>query len=87
MQASGWWGCFTQSAALLKTWCGVHCVLCFLTPHVQSMLLFGPPGTGKTFIAESIARAAGLNFLCVNAEQLTCSAYGDSEKQVNDGLP
>lgn len=44
------------------------------------VLLYGPPGCGKTMIAKAIAREAGCNFINLDMSCLTDKWYGESQK-------
>ena len=48
----------------------------------NGILLFGPPGTGKTMMARATAGEFGLNFLAVSASELVSSLRGESARQV-----
>ncbi|EME27240.1 AAA-type ATPase [Galdieria sulphuraria] len=48
----------------------------------KGLLLFGPPGTGKTMIGRAIASRAGATFLNISASSLTSKWVGESEKMV-----
>ncbi|VVC29798.1 ATPase, AAA-type, core,ATPase, AAA-type, conserved site,P-loop containing nucleoside triphosphate [Cinara cedri] len=50
---------------------------CALT---KGVLLYGPPGCGKTMIAKATAREAGMNFLYLDVSLLTDKLYGESAK-------
>lgn len=39
----------------------------------NGMLLYGPPGCGKTFFAEKFAEEAGLNYICVKGSDIGSS--------------
>ena len=49
---------------------------------VKGVLLFGPPGTGKTMIGRCIASQANATFLCISASSITSKWVGESEKLV-----
>lgn len=46
----------------------------------NSLLLFGPPGTGKTILAHSIAAEASAELHCVTPSSLLSAYLGESEK-------
>ena len=47
-------------------------------PH--SMILWGPPGTGKTMLAHSIAADSGMKLICTSPSSLLSKWVGDGEK-------
>ncbi len=47
-----------------------------------SLLIYGPPGCGKTFIARAIAGDLGASFLHVTLAELLSKWIGDSEKAI-----
>lgn len=50
---------------------------CFV---LAGVLLFGPPGCGKTMIAKATAKASGCKFINLQASTLTDMWYGESQK-------
>lgn len=48
----------------------------------KGVLLFGPPGTGKTMIARAVANETGSWFRVVNGPEIMSAKAGDSEKNI-----
>ncbi|CUE65078.1 Hypothetical protein, putative [Bodo saltans] len=52
-----------------------------ITPP-QGVLLFGPPGTGKTRIARAVANESGAFFITINGPEIIAAERGASEKKL-----
>lgn len=50
----------------------------------RGVLLHGPPGTGKTRLAQAVANESDAHFLLINGPEIMGSAYGESEKRLRE---
>ncbi|GGD71197.1 CDC48 family AAA ATPase [Croceicoccus mobilis] len=50
----------------------------------KGVLLHGPPGTGKTRLAQAVANESDANFFLINGPEIMGSAYGESEKRLRE---
>ncbi len=51
-------------------------------PRPRGLLLFGPPGTGKTVLARAVAGRLKWSTIIVNVSDLLSKYYGESERRV-----
>jgi transitional endoplasmic reticulum ATPase len=50
----------------------------------KGILLYGPPGSGKTLIAKAVASESGVNFISIKGPELLSKWVGESEKGVRE---
>lgn len=53
-----------------------------LRKPINGILLFGPPGNGKTFIAKALSSECNRTFIPISSSALTGKYVGDNEKNV-----
>ncbi|CAG9462022.1 unnamed protein product [Pedinophyceae sp. YPF-701] len=51
-------------------------------PAAAGVLLFGPPGCGKTLVAKAVANDSGANFISIKGPELLNKYVGESERAV-----
>ena len=50
----------------------------------KGIMLFGPPGSGKTMLAKALANVSGMNFISIKGPELISKYLGESEEQLKD---
>jgi len=50
----------------------------------KGVLLHGPPGTGKTRLAQAVANESDADFFTINGPEIMGSGYGESEKRLRE---
>ena len=50
----------------------------------KGVLLYGPPGSGKTLLAKAVANETESNFILLNGPECMSKFYGESEKRIRD---
>lgn len=50
----------------------------------KGVLLHGPPGTGKTRLAQAVANESDAQFFTINGPEIVSSGYGESEKRLRE---
>ena len=50
----------------------------------KGVLLHGPPGTGKTRLAQAVANESDASFFIINGPEIMGSGYGESEKRLRE---
>jgi transitional endoplasmic reticulum ATPase len=48
------------------------------------ILLYGPPGSGKTLLAKAVANESEANFILLNGPEIMNKFYGESERKVRE---
>lgn len=56
----------------------------FKNKHKGGLLLYGPPGGGKTMMARAIAAESGLPFFSIRCSDIVSKYFGEAEKRVRD---
>ena len=54
------------------------------TEPPRGLLLYGPPGCGKTLIARAVAQKSGVHFISVNSAEIIRQHYGESEQMLRE---
>jgi SpoVK/Ycf46/Vps4 family AAA+-type ATPase len=53
------------------------------TENTKGILLHGPPGTGKTMLAQAIAKYANMPIICFNIANIENKLFGESNKMIS----
>uniref|UniRef100_A0A7S3JVY9 Cell division cycle protein 48 n=1 Tax=Aureoumbra lagunensis TaxID=44058 RepID=A0A7S3JVY9_9STRA len=56
----------------------------FGLPPSRGVLFYGPPGCGKTLLAQAVAKECGANFVSIKGPELLTMWFGESEANVRD---
>ncbi len=51
---------------------------------IKGIMIFGPPGTGKTMLAKAVANECEANFISISGAQVLTKYVGESEKTVRE---
>lgn len=54
------------------------------TQPPKGILIYGPPGCGKTLVAKAVARESGVNFISIKGPELLSKWVGESERGVRE---
>ncbi|PIA29239.1 hypothetical protein AQUCO_06100031v1 [Aquilegia coerulea] len=52
----------------------------------KGILLYGPPGSGKTLMARAVANETGAFFLCINGPEIMSKMSGESESNLRNAF-
>lgn len=52
----------------------------------KGVLLYGPPGCGKTLIVKAVANETDANFILISGPEIIGKYYGDSEKRLREAF-
>ena len=63
-------------------WEGVHIEENFQISAPAGVLLYGPPGCGKTLVARAVSNESKANFISIKGPELLNKYVGESEKAV-----
>ncbi|HDI46538.1 MAG TPA: AAA family ATPase, partial [Candidatus Methanomethylia archaeon] len=50
----------------------------------RGVLLYGPPGCGKTLLAKAVANETGAHFIAINGPEIMSKFYGESEARLRE---
>ncbi|MEM3142542.1 MAG: AAA family ATPase, partial [Zestosphaera sp.] len=50
----------------------------------KGVLLYGPPGVGKTLLAKALANEIGAYFIAINGPEIMSKYYGESEQRLRE---